>query len=72
MALNDLLKFGTIEQIPLLYGDAIPKRLEPLWRANEGGYGMTSFDCLPDDFESRAARGTQHNQLHGDPRFTSL
>ena len=63
MTFDDPFKLGAIQQISLLDGDAIPKWLESLRRANKCSYGMTVFDGLPNELQSRATGGTQYNQF---------
>ena len=67
MTLNNPFKLGTIQQISLLDGDAIPKWLESLGRANKCRDGMTTFKRLPNDLQSRAPCGTEYNELHNAP-----
>src|SRR5260370_6345779 len=68
MTCKDPLKLFTIQQVSVLYGDAIPKRLEPLRRANKCRHGMNAFNRLADDLHSRAPSGAQYNQIHAAPR----
>ena len=51
MTFDNPFKLGAIQQISLLDGDAIPKWLESLRRANKCRYGMTVFDRLPNDLQ---------------------
>jgi len=68
MTFDNPFKLGAIQQISLLDGDAIPKWLESLRRANKCRYGMTVFDRLPNDLQPRAPCGAQYNQLHAARR----
>ena len=67
MTFDNPFKLGAIQQISLLDGDAIPKWLESLRRANKCRYGMTVFDRLPNDLQPRAPCGAQYNKLHAAP-----
>jgi hypothetical protein len=62
--LNSFFKFGTLQQIALLDGNFVAKEFESLWGANKCGHGMTMLNRLPNDFQSRAAGGTQYYQFH--------
>src|SRR5258705_5872617 len=72
MTFDNTFKLGIIQQIPLLDGNAIPKRLESLRRANKCRYRMTVFDRPPNDLQPRAPGGTQYNQLHAGLRSRTL
>jgi hypothetical protein len=61
MTLYDPFQVRTIQQVSLLHADAIPKRLQPLRRANQRCDRMTAFKRLPNDLQPG---GTQYNQLH--------
>ena len=65
MTFNNRFKLGAVQQIALLDGNAILKRLEPLRRANKCRHGMTVFNRLPNDLQPGGPRGPQYNQLHG-------
>ncbi len=69
MTFDDPFQLGTIQQISLPDGDAIPKRLESLGRANKCRYEVTVFDRLPNDLQSNGPSGAQYNHLHAVPPF---
>src|SRR6266851_7247816 len=57
-------KFGVIQRIALLDGDAIAEWLEPLGRANKCGDGVTLVDGLANDLDAGASGGAEYDELH--------
>src|SRR5260370_8188055 len=64
VAADGFCKFGAIQQIALLDGDAIAEWLEPLGRANKCGDGVTLVDGLANDLDAGASGGAEYDELH--------